>query len=443
MKQLIIILLILPQILFSEVYYVDKNNSNSNDNNPGSEAQPFKTIIKGLSVLTAGDTLYVKEGIYKEYKQSAIESYIKGLEFTKSGTPDKPIVISAYPGDAVIIDQQYEAMGFHLNNLENVVISGFEIRNLNNPGIWVTGNSKNILLENNHIYNLDTGAGNNIGGIYLHGTTDSTIRFNLIHDVHVAGDNQNGNASGVHSYDMGNVTIINNTFYNVKNGVIHKRSPGEGGGIKVLNNYFFDLWTGVHFTIAGEGDPAHYNNLIEDNVFFNVKENIYMAQRGTSSVSKGLKILNNTFIAGSNTWSGITIGNVEDVSIKNNIFYGSFNNGNFVTNFQPVTITEFNYNVYNTEPFIRLNIYDNSEPLKEFRSLSSWQEAGNDINSKVMNVEFKTFNQDQNTIYDVNNFRLRQDIYLSGNNKRIGAFSTPASNIGYFKIQPKPSNPDQ
>jgi parallel beta-helix repeat protein len=68
-------------------YYVDTNHAGARDTNPGSEALPFKTIGKATSLVNAGDTVFVKAGIYRET-----------ILLTRSGTQTKPITIRARPG---------------------------------------------------------------------------------------------------------------------------------------------------------------------------------------------------------------------------------------------------------------------------------------------------------------------------------------------------------
>jgi hypothetical protein len=44
-------------------YYV---STSGNDDNPGTIAQPYRTIAKGVSYLQAGDILYLRGGVYVE-----------------------------------------------------------------------------------------------------------------------------------------------------------------------------------------------------------------------------------------------------------------------------------------------------------------------------------------------------------------------------------------
>jgi parallel beta-helix repeat protein len=80
--------LILPQsATCAETYYVDGDHPVARDTNPGTQAQPWKTIAKATPLLQPGDTLFIKEGIYRET-----------IALTRSGTPSSPITIAAYPG---------------------------------------------------------------------------------------------------------------------------------------------------------------------------------------------------------------------------------------------------------------------------------------------------------------------------------------------------------
>jgi len=78
---------------FAEIYYVDQNNPHASDENPGTEDLPFLTISKSAGVVTAGDTVMVKEGIYRE--EIILER--SGMDYTDM------ITFMVYPGDKVVI----------------------------------------------------------------------------------------------------------------------------------------------------------------------------------------------------------------------------------------------------------------------------------------------------------------------------------------------------
>ena len=62
------------------------------DFNPGTLALPFRTLAKVSGTLQAGQTCYLRKGIYRET-----------LNASRSGSSNAPIVFQAYPGEDVII----------------------------------------------------------------------------------------------------------------------------------------------------------------------------------------------------------------------------------------------------------------------------------------------------------------------------------------------------
>lgn len=68
-------------------YYVDGNDPAASNANPGTEAQPWKTISKATPLVQPGDTVFVKAGTYRET-----------VILTQSGTATAPITLAAYPG---------------------------------------------------------------------------------------------------------------------------------------------------------------------------------------------------------------------------------------------------------------------------------------------------------------------------------------------------------
>ncbi len=74
---------------FGGNFYVSKTGSNKNN---GSKEQPFKTIKKALSIMSSGDTCYLREGTYKDLIR------INNLK----GERSKKITISAYKDEKVL-----------------------------------------------------------------------------------------------------------------------------------------------------------------------------------------------------------------------------------------------------------------------------------------------------------------------------------------------------
>ena len=70
-------------------YYVSPSGS---DSSPGTLSQPFLTIQKAASVMVAGDTAYIRAGIYRET-----------VAPVNSGTQNAPIVFMPYNGESVTV----------------------------------------------------------------------------------------------------------------------------------------------------------------------------------------------------------------------------------------------------------------------------------------------------------------------------------------------------
>src|SRR5271166_4178839 len=113
-------------------YFVATNGS---DRNPGTISQPFRTIAKGVSMLTAGETLFVRSGTYAESLQNTIPG---GTSWSN------PVTVEAYPGDAVTIRPPSGAsfgLYFSGTNEQYIVVKGFTVdaRNVAVDAVKITG----------------------------------------------------------------------------------------------------------------------------------------------------------------------------------------------------------------------------------------------------------------------------------------------------------------
>lgn len=89
-----LILLCLTTVLFSQnSYFVSKKGK---DSNRGTIKRPFKSLKKAISLVEAGDTIYIRSGRYPIYNRV----YVKGEQ-------DKPITIQAYKNEKVVFIGSY------------------------------------------------------------------------------------------------------------------------------------------------------------------------------------------------------------------------------------------------------------------------------------------------------------------------------------------------
>ncbi len=82
-----------PRVLLSATYYVDQKNPLASDSNAGTDpARPLLTISKAATKVVAGDTILIREGIYRE-----------AVALSRSGTASAPITMKGQSGERVVI----------------------------------------------------------------------------------------------------------------------------------------------------------------------------------------------------------------------------------------------------------------------------------------------------------------------------------------------------
>lgn len=321
LKFLVIALLFLAAAAPSHAadYYVATNGNNGN---AGSQAAPWRTIAYAVGRMQAGDTTYVKDGVYNEGR----------IVFSRSGTASARITLMNAPGASPIINfgggtDKIELYAGSRKPIGYITIEGFEIRRGNN-GIklnnthdivirrnWIhdsssqgiLGNGKNILLDRNVINHNGDFADcarrawrcNQQHGIYTTGN-NWTITNNLIYDnlamgIVVAGYAHcpnggcygGGGGQSKHYTDASyagasNWLIANNTIaYNRYRVAISLWQPSTKN-IKIINNIFYENSqadsgaNGVYFSGCGGG------HVVQNNIFYATRPGETLAMSGTS-----------------------------------------------------------------------------------------------------------------------------------------------------------------
>ncbi len=97
------VVLVLGPTALAATYYVDRNHPSASDTNPGTEDQPWLTVGKaaGSTAVGPGDTVIVKQGIYRER-----------ASISRSGVEGNPVTYKANPGDRVILAGSEEITGW-------------------------------------------------------------------------------------------------------------------------------------------------------------------------------------------------------------------------------------------------------------------------------------------------------------------------------------------
>jgi hypothetical protein len=182
-------------------YYVAPTGA---DTNPGTLERPFRSVERAQSAAAAGDTVYLRGGIYKFSGTSATV----GAAFTKSGQPDRPLRYFAYPGEKPIFDlfdlrpnarvtgldlrcSWVHLRGIEVRGVRQIVVGdswGVRVRGDHNvveqldvhhceaPGIFIASGTANLILNSDSHHNYDPlEQGGNADGFGCHASGGSNV----------------------------------------------------------------------------------------------------------------------------------------------------------------------------------------------------------------------------------------------------------------------------
>ena len=113
--------------------------TNGNDSNTGlTENEPLRTIGRAANIAQAGDTIYIRGGIYPIQ-----------VAFTRSGTNNQPITWTSYPGETAILDGSNQTPvdsndRVWVTNVRHNVFANLEIRNSPREGIILQNSHDNL-----------------------------------------------------------------------------------------------------------------------------------------------------------------------------------------------------------------------------------------------------------------------------------------------------------
>ena len=233
---------------------------NGNDKNSGTAIQPWLTITKAANTMVAGDTVYVKGGVYKER-----------VIPQNSGSQGKYITFAAYPGQSVTIDgtgisnpNYWDSLvkisgkkfikfdGFKIENYaggngfavyvtnngatpsSDIVISNLKISNILSGGIIVEGfsNGKNYIITNNTLSNVQQRSYRDSLNVHecisIVGATGFTVRYNSVTNCDREGiDIKDGSSNGL---------VYGNFLINTHNGIYADAWDSGVNDIQIYNN---------------------------------------------------------------------------------------------------------------------------------------------------------------------------------------------------------------
>ena len=320
----------LPQKGYNPVriFYVslDGNNDTGEVDNPD---MPFRNWDGVQYELEVGDVVVYREGVHTDY----ISTSYCDLQ----GTAENPFVIMTYPGELVVIDHVYNAIG--VNNASYVTFDGFVCDNtadVGNQGITLY-TSSNITFRNIEARNHERGIKgmddlhyivieNSVfhdnrasHGIYLGArdlpNTNAIIRNNIMYRNGRHGFQHNGRMTGmvmenniIHSNTLGGIKFVNGVSHStVRNNLIfNNRKAG------ILIEADSD-WENYSYIYPYDGD----SNLITNNLIWMGQFNwdgTAQSQENEPSYHPAISI---------NDWSGLNV-SLDDNVIRNNILVSSY-----------------------------------------------------------------------------------------------------------------------
>lgn len=160
MKRIIFIISIILTLhisLLSQIFV----STDGNDQNPGTFIEPYGTIVKAISMVSPGDTIYVRGGIY------SISSTIK-IDSDLDGTDSSRYHLLAWQNERPLLDFSTQKLGTKGISLRGDywVIKGFDVKGAGDNGLDINGGSYNIIENCTFFENRDTGLQLGYGASY-------------------------------------------------------------------------------------------------------------------------------------------------------------------------------------------------------------------------------------------------------------------------------------
>lgn len=272
--------------------------TDGSDANPGTMAQPLRTISRALAKAGMSGEVIVRAGTYKER-----------LNVSNSGTAAAYFWLHSYPGETVVLDASGLGIGkwspFVNISGSYVKFDGFQATNSGGDGIDVADQASYVQIINNVIHDSQT-QGLAIGGKY-HLIQNNDVYFN-------SAKNKGNPNTG---WDQGMSITGNNsdTHIMVVGNKVHE-NWGEGigtilgGGTNIANNIVYD-----NFSVEIYASDAP-NVTVSGNFIYNTGNPSFL-NGGKRSVGIGVAVER----AGNNVSGGVYINNIDVGSSRGFLFW--------------------------------------------------------------------------------------------------------------------------
>ena len=303
-----------------QIYFVIQGAPNANDANPGTYAQPFKTLYRPRQVMQAGDIVYIKGGIFNT-ADPAYPGWDAILlihpDTDPNGTAERPVAYIGYPGDRPVLGAAQpmrrgiymdEATAYYIiANLEFIEYAGvlqlsgighravgnyFHDGNFSEGGaIGVAGNSAHLNIYGN--FWRDSGGTGDASGysLYVQGfgtNQDVDFGWNQIQNQHRRAIQLFGHSPGDRMEDIRiHDSLISGSYRdNILLG-------GSDGGTEVLGTVYVynNILVGADWQGLRINDPQG-TVIIQNNVLYNNGSNgpdsnaqLFIERAGTGRIT--------------------------------------------------------------------------------------------------------------------------------------------------------------
>lgn len=332
--------------------------TNGNDGNSGTMESPLQTISKALQRVNPGDTIFLREGSYREF-----------VIPTRSGKKGKLITVKGYRGETAKIDGTglqikgwYNAL-LQIRSIQYMTFENLHICNAVNAeaqtdpeGVYINGKSRDITLRNCEIYNIKNTCkvSNNADWRSAHAILaigdnngapirNLTIEKCKIYDMHtgtsetltIAGNIDGFTVQDCEVYDVENIGIIVAGGDNLnpsgdisvnyaRNGVVRRNKV-----YRCSHQNSTDYWGVEGFGAIGIYVCGGASTVIEQNVVWGCDRGIGLVSESDKLSTKDCIVRNNLVYDNYRTgiymgdYIGFTIGGTSGCYIVNNTLYNN------------------------------------------------------------------------------------------------------------------------
>jgi parallel beta-helix repeat protein len=353
-----IVITVSGDIPSGNTFYVSPSG---NDLNPGTTAQPWKTLQHAADLVNAGDTIIILSG-----------NYTKGLKLTRSGEAGNTIkFIGEDVSNTVIDGSSDERDCFFVEEADYISFENITIKNAVRTGIRLSY-SDHITIKNCKL------ADNSKWGIF----TDFS-NYTTIEDCEAYGSRDE---HGIYISNSSDNAVIrrNRCHDNAASGIQINADPSMGGdgisaGCEIDSNICYENGKlgGAAINLASVRDSVLSNNVIYNNYAGGIAA--WDDEQGDSWGCRNLSIINNTiyFRPGQGRWCiSLKNGSVNATVLNNLIFGGAKGSVELdETTFSSITM---DYNIFFSSDYP--GIAEN-EDTDTFYSLDEWKSLGHDLHS--------------------------------------------------------------